>query len=48
MDKNAIRLLKKLDTSCNTASNNHINDTFNDMTLEDTSQEKSLIHQKRT
>ena len=33
-----------MDTSYNTASRNYINDKFMDMTLEDTSQEKALIH----
>ena len=32
----------------NTASLNYINDKFNNMKLEDTSQEKSLIYQEHT
>ena len=37
-----------MDTSYNPASINYTNENIKDMMLEDTSQEKSLIHQKHT
>ena len=48
IDKNFIQALKKLNMPYNTASLNYINDKFNNMKLEDTSQEKSLIYQEHT
>ena len=48
MDKKFIQALKKPDTSYNLDSLNYINYKFNTMTLEDTSQEKVLIHQECT
>ena len=44
VDKNA----KKLNTSYNLAYLNYINDKFKDMRLEDTPEEKALIHQEHT
>ena len=41
-------VLKKLDKSKNPASLNYINDKFNNMTLEEKSQEKVPIHQEHT
>ena len=48
IDKNVIQALEKLDASYNPAYLKYINDKFNDMTLEDTSEEKALIHQEHT
>ena len=45
MDKNIILALNKLYKSYNISSLNYINDKFKHMKLEDTSQEKTLIHQ---
>ena len=48
IDKNIIQALKKLDTSYNPDYIDYINDKFKDMMIEDTPQEKSLIHQYHT